>query len=57
METVYPIVALYATAVLFCAVIFCVDPNLRTWILRGPLDDASPAKDGGLQRGPQEPLS
>jgi hypothetical protein len=55
METVYPIVALYATAALFCAVIFCADPNLRAWVLRGPIDEASAATDSDAERDPQEP--
>jgi hypothetical protein len=54
METVYPIIALYASAALFCAVIFCADPNLRAWVLKGPIDDATAAMDGDAERGPQE---
>jgi hypothetical protein len=54
METVYPIVALYAMAVLLCAVLFVADPSLRIWVLRGPLKDAPAAMEGDAERGLQE---
>jgi hypothetical protein len=39
MDPVYPIIALYASAALFCAVIFLTDPKLRSWVLKAPIHD------------------
>ncbi len=44
MDPVYPIVALYASAALFCAVIFFTDPKLRSWVLRAPVQNEPVAK-------------
>jgi hypothetical protein len=48
MDPVYPIIALYASAALFCAVIFFTDPNLRSWVLNAPVKDEPSAAESRL---------